>query len=290
MFERKLQKSVLIFLGIFISAISMQAQAWSFGVSWYSEIDFTLSAKGNKLKLANGNFVVSELYAFNYVSTCIKTQTSKLTIHSGLGNNGGGVVIAELLEESSDGRGKDKGTFFATGTQSLGDMIQHYALYNPEGQACYSGIREEDKDGDGVLDGVLAVKDRAGNLRVDDNGNPVMTIWDEPTGDCTEDDRNPRHSEHFCLAEADQKVEHKDDLYLPAVAMYVRIVEGNEDGTAPVEPYIVKAHGIAECIYTGTVTPVEGGGFDTTTKFDECDVTEYPLSVEDPRFDHVLSF
>ena len=104
----------------------MEAQAWSYGVSWYSDIDFTLSAKGGKLKLANGNFVVSEIYAFNYVSICIGTKSGKKTIHSGLGNNGSGRVDIAILEKESDGRGKNKGTFSATGTLELENMYNQY--------------------------------------------------------------------------------------------------------------------------------------------------------------------
>lgn len=240
----------------------MQAQAWSYGVSWYSDIKFTFSDKGNKLKLANGNFVISEIYAFNYVSRCVKTKTGKLTLHSGIGNNGGGlVVIAPIVKGDTDDGGKKKGTFFAKGTLTLENMYQHYTLRNYV-------------SGDGML-----------SCYVDDDPlNP-------PTGDCTEEDRNPDHPEHFCHAEADQKVEYKDNLYMPQIAVYVRVVKG--DGVAPElddnGEYIVLEQGIAECVYTGEVTQDPEGNFVTDEVNTDCDVTEYPLSV-DPRFDHVLSF
>lgn len=264
MFKRKLQKSTyIILMSIFISAVSMEAQAWSYGVSWYSDIDFTFAAKGNKLKLANGNFVVSEVYAFNYVSICVATNSGKLTIHSGLGNNGNGVVIAELGEENSDDRGKNKGTFSATGTLSLVNMYTHYNPTNEisggEGLNCYEG------EGEG-------------------------SALNAPTGYCTEDDRSDLHSEHFCHAEADQKVEYKDNLYMPEIAVYVRVVEGNEEGTGPADPIILVAHGIAECVYDGDVSLDDNDEFITPNVPTDCDVTEYPLSVDDPRFDHILSF
>jgi len=276
MFKGKLQTSLIVLTSIFMSAVSMQAQAWSYGVSWYSDIDFTLAAKGNKLKLANGNFVVSELYAFNYVSLCVATNSGKTTLHSGLGNNGSSRVEIAILEKNSDDRGKDKGTFYAKGTLKLEDMYRHYRLGNTP--QCYV----------------------AENFSADGSWVPSA-----PTGDCTdEEDRNSNHGEHFCHAEADQKVEYKDNLYFPNIAVYVRIVEGNEDGTAPADPYVVIEHGIAECEYRGKVTLYDSstgisldkdtGEFVTeTVNTDEdggCVVTEYPLSVEDPRFDHILSF
>ncbi len=250
----------VIFLSVFLCVVSTGAHAWSYGVSWYSDIDFTFAAKGNKLKLANGNFVVSEVYAFNYVSICIATNSNKKTIHNGQGNNGDSVVIAELGEENTDDSGKNKGSFFATGTQSLVNMYQHYSLFN--------GI-----SGDG-------------SLSCYEGDSPLNA----PTGNCTEEDRSLSHLEHFCHAEADQKVEYKDNLYMPEIAVYVRVVEG--DGVNPVlvdGEYIVKAHGIAECTYTGAVS-LDNGDFVTETKPTDCDVNEYPLSVEDPRFDHILSF
>ena len=261
MFERKLQKSVLIFLGIFISAVSMQAQAWSFGVSWYSDINFTFSTKGNKLKLANGNYVLSEIYAFDYVSKCIATNSGNMTLHSGIGNNGNEAIISDIVQENSNDSDKNKGTFSATGTLSLEDMYQHYSLKNDVSGGgsmnCYEG-----------------------------DGSPLNA----PTGVCTEDDRNLEHREHFCHAEADQKVEYKDNLYFPHIAVWVRVLEGNEEGTAPADPLIVIEQGIAECKYDGNVTLDENGEFVTQTKFTTCDETEYPLSVEDPRFEHVLGF
>ncbi|MGD2172147.1 MAG: hypothetical protein PVI79_11675 [Gammaproteobacteria bacterium] len=261
MFKGKLKTGLIVLMSIFISAVSMQAQAWSYGVSWYSEINFTFGAKGNKLKLANGNYVVSEIYAFNYVSKCIATNSGQLTLHTGLGNNGNGDVISPVVKENSDGSGKNKGTFSATGTLSLQNMYQHYELTNEE-------------SGDGSL-----------NCYAGD-GSPLNA----PTGLCTEADRNALHTEHFCHAEADQKVEYKDNLYFPQIAVWVRVVEGNDDGTPPQPPYNVVSQGIAECVYTGDVTEDIYGEFVTTTVPTDCDVTEYPLSVEDPRFVHVLSF
>jgi hypothetical protein len=122
-----------------------------------------------------------------------------------------------------------------------------------------------------------------------------------PTGYCTELDRNPDHPEdHFCDAGSVNKVEYRDWFYFPWIAVWVQVVEGEEDGSGPVgdgteeNPYIVLEQGIVECEYTGEVSFDKDGFTTETLTFedtkDDCFVTPYDKSIADPTIGHVLSF
>jgi hypothetical protein len=243
----------------------MQAQAWSYGVSWYSDIFWEAGAQGNKLGLNKGAGVVSEIYAFNYSTVCMATNSGNLELRSGVGNSGAGLVSFAPLLSDSDAKGKDKGFFYATGIQSLEQNFRHYKL----GLTCYS---------DEYVD--------ANNEWKLPEGGGI------PTGNCSDTEINPDHEYHWCHAAAEQKVEYKDLWWMPVIYVYVQIVKLDDEGNPTTEK---KAHGIAKCVYEGSLDM----GNEMLTHVPDpndpsvvtpCEVTEYPLSVEDPRLVHPLEY
>ncbi|MDH5355931.1 MAG: hypothetical protein OEY09_15925 [Gammaproteobacteria bacterium] len=223
-------KKFLLIMSAFICTASMEAYAWSFNTSMFSAVDYTFSVNGNKYKLSDGNWVVSSIYEYNYGAVCINVKSSNITVHSGDGNRGAGVISLTQLSESDDS-GRDKGTHSATGSLLLNSMFQHYKLKNGNDEACYES-----------------------STLVNDAGE-IVTFIDPnqaPTGNCNEDDINPDHVNenvnfHVCHADSVNKVEYKDLVWMPKFAVYVQVVEGDETG--PYTPYNTLTHGIAECTW-----------------------------------------